>query len=107
MPSAAEVSRLRRRYASSPTYDPGTVSRLTVGSPWPSDAAPRTAHRAIKFCSSLLTDWISAANLAAFTELRTTVAAASDRRLGWALALALSPLAVVATFIVGTISLLS
>jgi len=49
---------------------------------------------------------IPAADLAAFAELRTTVTAARNRRLGWALALALSPLAVVATFIVGTISLL-
>lgn len=48
---------------------------------------------------------IPAADLAAFAELRTTITAARNRRLGWALALALSPLAVVATFIVGAISL--
>ena len=49
---------------------------------------------------------IPSADLAKFAELRTAVAAARNRRLGWALALALSPLAVVATFVVGTISLL-
>jgi hypothetical protein len=49
---------------------------------------------------------IPAADLAAFAELRTTITAARNRRLGWALALALSPLAVAATFIVGAISLM-
>lgn len=49
---------------------------------------------------------IPAADLAAFAELRTTVAAASKRRRGWALALVLSPLAFLITFIVGAVSLL-
>lgn len=48
---------------------------------------------------------IPAADLAAFAELRTIVAAARNRRVGWALAFALPPLAVIATFVVGTISL--
>ncbi|MGU3645184.1 nuclease-related domain-containing protein [Microbacterium sp. C23T] len=48
---------------------------------------------------------IPAADLAAFAGLQTTITAARNRRLGWALALALSPLVVVVTFIVGAIAL--
>lgn len=43
-------------------------------------------------------------NLAAFAQLRTTVVAARNRRLGWALALVLSPLAMLATLAMGMFS---
>ncbi|WP_225221816.1 hypothetical protein, partial [Microbacterium gallinarum] len=48
---------------------------------------------------------IPAADLAAFAELRNTVTAARNRRRSWALALVLSPLAMLATLTVGMLSL--
>lgn len=48
---------------------------------------------------------IPAADLASFAELRTTIATARNRRRGWALALVLSPLAFLITFIVSAVSL--
>lgn len=48
---------------------------------------------------------IPAADLAAFAELRNTVTAARNRRRSWALALMLSPLAMLATLTVGMLSL--
>jgi hypothetical protein len=48
---------------------------------------------------------IPAADLAAFAELRNTVTAARNRRRSWALALMLSPLAMLATLTVGMFSL--
>ncbi|MGN6221676.1 MAG: nuclease-related domain-containing protein [Microbacterium sp.] len=49
---------------------------------------------------------IPVADLAAFAELRSTVTAARNRRRSWALALMLSPLAMLATLTVGMLSLL-
>jgi hypothetical protein len=49
---------------------------------------------------------IPVADLAAFAELQSTVTAARNRRRSWALALLLSPLAMLATLTVGMISLL-
>ena len=43
-------------------------------------------------------------DLVAFAQLRTTVAAARNRRLGWALALVLSPFAMLATLALAMLS---
>lgn len=43
-------------------------------------------------------------DLAAFAQLRTTVAAARSRRIGWALALVLSPFAMLATMVLGMLA---